>query len=122
MSEEDNTKIAQLEARIAKLEETHRILAEGIPPFASQASGVSQPFRAGSNTYTLANPSSGSTDTVPTATSTTTLSNKSHDSTINFTGTSATATAGSIVSPGNFQGFIIVMVSGTARKIPYFAT
>lgn len=34
--------------------------------------------------------------------------------------TSATATAGAVVSPGNFQGFIKVAVSGTIVKIPYF--
>jgi hypothetical protein len=34
---------------------------------------------------------------------------------------SATATAGAIVSPGNYQGFIIASMSGTRIKIPYFA-
>ncbi len=34
--------------------------------------------------------------------------------------TAATATAGSVASPGNYQGFIKVAISGTIVKIPYF--
>ena len=33
---------------------------------------------------------------------------------------SVTATAGAIASPGNYQGFIVMMMSGTKIKVPYF--
>ena len=37
-------------------------------------------------------------------------------------GVSTTATAGAIVSPGNFAGFIAVKLpNGTTVKVPYFA-
>ena len=38
-------------------------------------------------------------------------------------GVSTTATAGAIVSPGNFAGFIdVTLPNGTTAKVPYFAS
>ena len=44
------------------------------------------------------------------------------DITVSSATTSTTATAGAQTLPANPQGFLVVSINGTSRKIPYYAT